>query len=190
MKKLLLRTSSGLCLFISSERNSHVRHAFTTDLKAITQFAKVHKMDSLFPQQRPGETGMRQSEAIISFKAGKCILSQRQSNGKFTVTPDKRRGTLSLSKSSDGLMNLRWSDRSTGILEDHRSIVPGEVTFKKCRTGRESDRVYLLQFTQAQQPLMFWMQEKSSEKDLDNASKINEYANNPAAADAAVAGTC
>ena len=146
-------------------------------------------MDSLFPQQRPGEMGARQSEAIISFKAGKCILSQRQSNGKFTVTPDKRRGTLSLSKSSDGLMNLRWSDRSTGILEDHRSIVPGEVTFKKCRTGRENDRVYLLQFTQAQQPLMFWMQEKSSEKDLENASKVNEYANNPAAADAAVAGT-
>lgn len=145
-------------------------------------------MESLFPQQLPADSAARQPAAIISFKAGKCVLSERQSNGKFSVTSDKRRGTLSMSKSSDGLMQIRWSDRSTGLLEDNRSVVPGEMTFKKCRTGRENDRVYMLKFTHAQQPLMFWMQEKSSDKDAENASKINEYANNPAAADAAAAG--
>jgi Proteasome complex subunit Rpn13 ubiquitin receptor len=144
-------------------------------------------MDSLFPQQRPADATSRQPPALISFKAGKCVVSDRQSNGKFTVTADKRRGTLSMSRSSDGLMRFRWTDRSTGILEDHRIVFPDEVSFKKCKTGRETDRVYLLKFTHAQQPLMFWMQEKSSEKDAENASKINEYANNPAAADAAAA---
>ena len=92
-----------------------------------------------------------------------------------------------MSRSADGLMHFRWTDRSTGIIEDHRIVFPDEVSFKKGKTGRETDRVYLLKFTHAQQPLMFWMQEKSSEKDADNASKINEYANNPAAADAAAA---
>ena len=144
-------------------------------------------MDSLFPQQQSATAAARQSAALISFKAGKCVVSERQSNGKFSVVPDKRRGTLSMSKSTDGLMHFRWTDRSTGILEDHRIVFPNEVNFKKCRTGRETDRVYVLKFTHSQQPMMFWMQEKSSEKDTENVAKVNEYANNPAAADAAAA---
>jgi 26S proteasome regulatory subunit N13 len=144
-------------------------------------------MESLFPQQRPADAASRQQPALISFKAGKCVISERQSNGKFSVTPDKRRGTLSMSKSPDGLMHFRWTDRSTGTLEDHRIVFPDEVSFKKVKTGRETDRVYLLKFTHAQQHLMFWMQDKSSDKDAENAGKINEYANNPAAADAAAA---
>ena len=144
-------------------------------------------MESLFPQQRPTDAGSRQETPLISFKAGKCVLSERQSNGKFTVTPDKRRGTLSLSKSTDGLTHLRWTDRSSGIREDHRIVFPDEVSFKKIKAGREIDRVYLLKFARSQQSLMIWMQEKCSDKDAENASKINEYSNNPAAADAVVA---
>jgi len=37
------------------------------------------------------------------------------------------------------------------------------------------------------QHTMFWMQDKASEMDAENASKINEFANNPAAVDAALA---
>jgi hypothetical protein len=88
------------------------------------------------------------------------------------ISPDKRRGTISLEKSNDGLIHFKWTDRSSGNTEDNRIVFPGEINFKRCRTGRENDRVYMLKFQGGQQPLMFWMQEKLSEKDAENASKM------------------
>ena len=147
-------------------------------------------MQSLFPQQRPGAAGGRggpEPVPLISFKAGKMILSpDRETNGKFQITADKRRGKIELAKGTDGLMHFRWVDRSSGRREDDRIVMPDDITFKKCKTGRENDRVILLKFRGGQQPLMFWMQEKSNEKDADNVSKLNEYANDPAAAAAAM----
>ena len=55
-------------------------------------------MQSLFPQQRPGAAGGRggpEPAPVISFKAGKMILSpDRETNGKFQITADKRRGKI------------------------------------------------------------------------------------------------
>mmetsp|Transcript_10419 Transcript_10419/g.10045 ORF Transcript_10419/g.10045 Transcript_10419/m.10045 type:complete len:375 (+) Transcript_10419:28-1152(+) len=142
--------------------------------------------ESLFPQQRPGGQGAAQHTPLITFKAGKCNLSERQSNGKFSVSVDKRRGTLSLTKSQDQLIHFRWSDRSTGVVEYDRIVFPDEINFKKCKTGKDTDRVYILRFTQASQaPMMFWMQDKASDKDAENSSKVTEYANNPSLAVAA-----
>jgi 26S proteasome regulatory subunit N13 len=148
-------------------------------------------MQSLFPLQRPGAGGFgsfggREPISLVSFKAGKCFLSDSQSNGKFQVTPDtKKRGKIELCKGTDGMLHLRWLDRANGRVEDDRLVFPGELTFKKCKTGRENDRVYVLKFGTGSTPMLFWMQDKSAEKDNENVSKLNEYANNPAAADAA-----
>jgi len=147
-------------------------------LSVITTFP----MASLFPQQQGGRGGA--STSILEFKVGKCNLTRL--GGKFRVTADKRRGNLSVSKDNDGLMIIKWTDRSTGSIEDRRVAFPNEMVFKKIKTGREGDRVYMLKF-QANDPLLFWMQDKDASKDDENASKLNEYVNNPASIPAAPA---
>jgi 26S proteasome regulatory subunit N13 len=151
-------------------------------------------MQSLFPQQHPGAGGFGRGGAaaepspLLSFKAGKMVLApDREVSGKFLITADKRRGKIELTKGADGLMHFRWIDRSTGRREDDRIVFPQDISFKRCKTGRENDRVYLLKISGSLQPLMFWMQDKSNEKDAENVSKLNEYANNPAAAAEAAA---
>jgi hypothetical protein len=122
-------------------------------------------MQSLFPMQRPGAGGMagfgRAAEPapLLSFKAGKMVLeADREVTGKFRITADKRRGKIEFAKGSDGLMHFRWIDRTSGRKEDDRIVFPDDIAFKRCKTGREEDRVYLLKFRGGQQPLMFWMQ--------------------------------
>ena len=68
------------------------------------------------------------------FQAGKCNLAER-SGGKFLVTPDPRRGTVSLVRTSDGLIHFRWNDRGTGGVEEPRIIFPDEIQFKRVKTG-------------------------------------------------------
>ena len=147
-------------------------------------------MQSLFPISRSGAGGgfggAREPIVLLSFKAGKCLMSQRQANNKFAVTPDLRRGKVELVKANDGLIHFRWVDRSSSRIEDDRIVFPDDLSYKKCKTGRENDRVYLLKFRGSNQPLMFWMQDLSAEKDNENAEKMNELANNPVAAAAAV----
>jgi hypothetical protein len=92
-----------------------------------------------------------------------------------------------MEKMQDGVLHFKWTDRGTGRVEDDRMVFPGVIEFKKVKTGRENDRVFILKYTGSSERFMFWMQDKSDEKDADNCSKINEYANNPAALDAAVA---
>jgi hypothetical protein len=58
-------------------------------------------------------------------------------------------------------------------------VFPDTVTFSKVNTGREGDRVYLLQWRGQQRRFFFWMQDKDASKDEENARKINEYINNP-----------
>ena len=150
---------------------------------------------SLFPQHsasaggRGGHDGPNAVHTVLSFKAGKCEMS-RNANGKYSVTADKRRGTISLCKtiSDGGMMHFRWSDRSSGQIEDDRIIFPQDIEFKRVNTGRgDTDRVYFMQFGgSVSGGLMFWMQEKSSEKDVENCARVNELANSPAAVDAAI----
>lgn len=139
-------------------------------------------MASLFPQQQGGRGGA--STSILEFKVGRCNLTRI--GDKFRVTADKRRGNLSLSKDNDGLMVIKWTDRSTGSIEDRRVAFPNEMVFKKIKTGREGDRVYMLKF-HSNEPLLFWMQDKDASKDEENASKLNEYVNNPSSIPAAPA---
>lgn len=103
-------------------------------------------------------------------------------NGKFLVTPDPRRGKIAMEKTADGVMHFRWYDRTTNQLEDDRMVFPDDVEFKRVKTGRENDRVFMLKFVGRTERIMFWMQNKSSEKDEENCAKVNQYANNPNAA--------
>lgn len=58
----------------------------------------------------------------------------------------------------------------------------GDCEFKKVKTGREQDRVYMLKYMSGGQRLMYWMQNKSTEKDEELVKKINDLFNNPNAA--------
>jgi len=135
-------------------------------------------MQSLFPQRTPDQAA---SNVLVSFPAGKCQLIP-QNGGKFMITPEPRRGTITLEKDSDGLTHFIWTDRTTSVREDDQIVFPNEMTFKKAKGGKPEDRVYFLQFENSTRYNFFWMQEKSADKDADYCKKINEYANNPAAA--------
>ena len=135
-------------------------------------------MQSLFPNSRASGG----DSALVSFNVGKCELSGPNANGKFQVTPDGRKGKLILERGRDGLVLFIWTDRGSGQVIDERVIFPNETTFKRIKTGTETDRVYALSFPANRQYFVYWMQDKSSEKDEDNCKKFNDFANNPAAA--------
>lgn len=144
-------------------------------------------MQSLFPQ---GNAQPAQAP-LVQFRAGKCTMSSVQPNGKFMVTPDSRSGRVSLSKGSDGLLHFKWTNAVTNTVEDDRIVFPGEYTFKKVKTGRNepTDRVYMLRYSTGQQRLMFWMQEKASDKDEEVVKKVNDFLLNPNAVVVANPGT-
>lgn len=134
-------------------------------------------MQSLFPQ---GGTPATQAP-VVQFRAGKCTMSSAQPNGKYLVTPDPRSGRVSLSKGNDGLMHFKWTNALTNTVEDDRIVFPGEYTFKKVNTGRSdtADRVYMLRYSTGQQRLMFWMQERSPDKDEEVVKTLNDFLLNP-----------
>jgi len=149
---------------------------------------------SLFPTQRGGGRGGGGggggSQSLLSFKAGKCNLaSALGGSGSFNVTADKRKGTISLNRAPDGLMQFRWAVRPSGAPEDERILFPGDAQFVRVNTGRgDTDRVYILRFASnagSSQKLMYWMQDKDASKDAENVTKFNEFVNNPEAAQAA-----
>lgn len=129
-------------------------------------------MQSLFPQNDSNA-----SSAIVEFRAGKCIISPIQENGKFMVTSDPRKGKVSLSKADD-LMHFKWINSLTNFAEDDRIVFPGEYCFKKVNTGRESDRVFMLKYISGDQILLYWMQDKSAQKDEDLLKKVNDFLSN------------
>ncbi len=147
-------------------------------------------MQSLFPvgsstSSGAGDRNNNNGTNILSFKAGKIELDGPKANGCYKATADKRRGQLDLVKTNDNLLHFRWTDRSSGAIEDDRILFPGEITFKKVKTGKDSDRVYMIKYSSGTEPMMFWMQEKANDKDVDNCTKFNDYANNPEAVTAA-----
>eukprot|EP01038_Epipyxis_sp_PR26KG_P008422 gene8422-11390_t len=140
-------------------------------------------MQSLFPQAAGGRGfgASPPNNTLLSFKAGKCNVSPpTTTGGKFSVTPDLRKGTISITR-AEGVVHFKWTNSMNGAVEDDRMVFPGECIFKKVCTGvgRERDRVYMLKFLSGNQTLMFWMQDKSIDKDEDNVKKINELINNP-----------
>jgi|AntRauTorckE5430_2_1112549.scaffolds.fasta_scaffold00246_8 hypothetical protein len=109
------------------------------------------------------------------------------------VSADPRRGTLEVNwtassssnpSSSAGVLKLEWKDRRTRAVVDSLTIFPeDDCTYSKVDTGtgRESDRVYLLQYGNASdRRFFFWMQEKEEENaDEDHCVKINTFMADP-----------
>ena len=108
------------------------------------------------------------------------------------MTPDPRRGLLSLTWTSasnnnsnnnsgnsggGGILKLEWKDRRTRTVVDTLTIFPqDDCTYSRVDTGKEEDRVYLLQFGNSDRRFFYWMQDKFEEgKDEDNCVKVNMY---------------
>ena len=97
------------------------------------------------------------------------------------MSPDKRKGRVSVYQSDDQLMHLTWKDRGTGTLEDDLIIFPDDCEFlavSACTTGR----VFVLKFKTSNKRMFFWMQEPKSDKDEEICKKVNDSLNNPPAA--------
>jgi len=125
-----------------------------------------------------GNSGSRATgpKALVEFRAGKMSLN----TSTKLVTPDKRKGLVSVIQSDDQLMHFQWKDRGTGTTEDDLIIFPDDVEFKAvpaCTTGR----VFVLKFKTSSKRMFFWMQEPKTDKDEEFCKKVNENLNNPPA---------
>lgn len=132
-------------------------------------------MNSLFPQHG---ANFNSQQSLLQFKAGKCQMA-RQSNNKYLITPDTQKGLISLTRTSDNVINFQWTDRMTQSVEQSWILFPDDVVYRKVNTGKQDDRVYMLKWKNGERILMFWMQDKSAEKDTENCTKFNELINNP-----------
>eukprot|EP00579_Thalassiosira_antarctica_P002172 CAMPEP_0201865540 /NCGR_PEP_ID=MMETSP0902-20130614/384_1 /ASSEMBLY_ACC=CAM_ASM_000551 /TAXON_ID=420261 /ORGANISM="Thalassiosira antarctica, Strain CCMP982" /LENGTH=452 /DNA_ID=CAMNT_0048390305 /DNA_START=65 /DNA_END=1423 /DNA_ORIENTATION=+ len=124
--------------------------------------------------------------SILNFKAGK-MNTRLKPNGKYLVEPDSRRGELhivwttagaAVAGGSVGHLKLEWKDRRTKTTVNTIPIFPADdATFERVETGREGDRVYLLQCgnNNADSRHFFWMQDKDVEPDEDICVKVNLY---------------
>lgn len=162
------------------------------------------------PSRAGGATGGAASNgsetSILHFKAGKMNTSEKP-NGKYMVEPDTRRGELHVvwtttsatagtataaagGANGAGHLKMEWKDRRTKTTVNTISIFSeDDATFERVETGKESDRVYLLQCgNDADSRHFFWMQDKDTEPDDDLCAKVNLYMSDHSAA-AEAAGT-
>ena len=99
-------------------------------------------------------------KSILSFKAGK-MNTTLQSNGKYLVEPDARRGelhvvwvtagttTATAAAGGGGHLKIEWKDRRTKTVVNSIPIFTAtdnidDATFERVETGQDGDRVYLL----------------------------------------------
>jgi len=138
---------------------------------------------TLFPSRPTGATN-----ALCHFHCGVMNASPIEGGGKFKVSADKRKGLLTLERGQDGMLHLYWKTRpGVNTLEDYM-ILPGQQTFEKVDTGKDTDRVYLLQFKGQSKRRFFWMQEPNVKKDEDTVKQLREKMNSPPAPSAASPG--
>jgi hypothetical protein len=98
-------------------------------------------------------------------------------------------------------LHFQWKDRSTGTIDPDLILFPEDAEFSKvgapacCNkntadsctpwqvdTGKENDRVYILQWKSSSRRFFFWMQAgKDDSKDEETCKQINDAMNNPAA---------
>ncbi|XP_023342375.1 proteasomal ubiquitin receptor ADRM1 [Eurytemora carolleeae] len=119
-----------------------------------------------------GATTRSTSKSLVEFRAGKMTLNASTK----MVSPDKRKGLVSVYQSDDQLMHLTWKDRGTGTLEDDLIIFPDDCEFlavPACTTGR----VFVLKFKTSNKRMFFWMQEPKTDKDEEFCKKVNESLN-------------
>jgi hypothetical protein len=131
------------------------------DLLSILSNAGAASRSSLRP---PASTSGIVETSILSFRAGKMNATFKP-NGKYLVEPDMRRGEIHVvyctPPSSSASMNpllasnatandatatlkLEWRDRRTKTTVNSLPL-DGDATFERVETGRDGDRVYLLQ---------------------------------------------
>ncbi|RLN89433.1 hypothetical protein BBJ28_00011165 [Nothophytophthora sp. Chile5] len=105
-------------------------------------------------------------------------------NGKFLISPELEKGKVCLSRGDDQLLHFQWVDRQTGASPEDFIIFPDDASFGKVDTGREGDRVYILQYKNSARRFFFWMQNKDSSRDEELAKKVNDCMNNAQASSA------
>ncbi|CEJ03518.1 hypothetical protein RMCBS344292_17499 [Rhizopus microsporus] len=110
---------------------------------------------------------------LVEFNAGKCIIEGN------LIKPDLRKGTIYMDQSDDQLLHFYWKERNSHAEpEDDIIIFPSEAKFvrvSQCTTGR----VYMLKFNSSREKHFYWMQDKSEEKDDENANSVNEFIESP-----------
>jgi len=132
--------------------------------------------------------GEAEGKSILSFKAGR-MDTKVQMDGRYMITPDDRRGMVHLTwaSSAGGTLKFEWRDRRTRSAVETVTIHPsptgggdvGAWTFGKVETGKESDRVFLLQSENAPYRRHFyWMQDaptlNETKEDLTHNSHSSE----------------
>ncbi|TYZ53522.1 hypothetical protein PybrP1_008983 [[Pythium] brassicae (nom. inval.)] len=138
-------------------------------------------MASLFPQFGNvfGANAPAGRNELVAFNAGKMTVAPA-ANGKFLITPDLKKGRISLSRGDDQLLHFQWTDRQSGSSPEDFIIFPDDATFSKVDTGRAGDRVLLLQYKNSSRRFFFWMQNKDSTRDDELVKKVNDCMNNAA----------
>jgi len=137
-------------------------------------------MQSLL-QQFGALGGAPAAQPLVTFKAGK-MEPQDKGNNKFLIVPDLRKGQVNLIKGDDQLIHFQWKDRKTQTMVDDLILFPDDAVFKKVKTGKEADRVYLLQYKGSNRRFFFWMQDANCEKDEEHCASINKFMSDPNAA--------
>lgn len=130
------------------------------------------------------------AEPIVKMKVGKMEAAPIPDKpGKFMITPLPTKGQLQLVKDEQQILRFQWKDRVLNNLDQdiNHMIFPGDAELIKVNSGREGDRVYMLQFSSnSSRRFFFWCQDKDDSKDAELVIKINETMNNPqSAADSA-----
>jgi hypothetical protein len=118
------------------------------------------------------------NNAPVTFRAGKCEMVP-QPNGKFMVSADRKRGSITVEKGSDGMIKFRWTNIGNNQADQPLFLLPNDCVFKKAKTGREGDRVYMLKFNGTKEYKMFWMQSTDTSKDEDIVKKVNDVLSTP-----------
>jgi hypothetical protein len=116
----------------------------------------------------------------VKFKAGLMDAKKKADSESFIVTADTAKGEVILSKGEDSLMHFQWRNRISGEVKHDLILFPDDATFGKVDTGKEGDRVYLLQCKNSRN-FFFWMQSKDNGEDETNCKKVNDTIANPPA---------
>jgi len=115
-------------------------------------------------------------KVLVEFRAGKMRFNEANK----LVTPDERKGVLSVLIADDQLVHLQWRDRTSGSIEDDFIICPNNFELKTvpaCTTGR----VFRLEFKNYYHRMFFWMQEPKTDNDKEYLLQVNAILNNPPA---------
>jgi 26S proteasome regulatory subunit N13 len=115
---------------------------------------------------------------LLSFKAGKVDLAL-QDSGKYTATPDTRRGQVNLKYNDDDDLIWEWYDRREKTVVDtiqvtdpaklERAMVP------KSQDASTNDRVYYWKLDNEWK--MIWLQDKTEDPEL--IDKVNDILAKP-----------